>query len=51
MVSFLPRWYYIVVVPADQSTSSPTARWRTPDEMELDQVGDCRAAVMEVAPR
>lgn len=39
MLSFLPRWYYIVVVPADQSTSSPTARWRTPDEMELDQVG------------
>ncbi|XP_030349727.1 receptor-type tyrosine-protein phosphatase F isoform X13 [Strigops habroptila] len=32
------RWYYIVVVPADQSTSSPTARWRTPDEMELDQL-------------
>uniref|UniRef100_A0A8C0BXV2 Receptor-type tyrosine-protein phosphatase F n=1 Tax=Buteo japonicus TaxID=224669 RepID=A0A8C0BXV2_9AVES len=31
-------WYYIVVVPADQSTSSPTARWRTPDEMELDQL-------------
>uniref|UniRef100_A0A8D0EYI9 Receptor-type tyrosine-protein phosphatase F n=1 Tax=Strix occidentalis caurina TaxID=311401 RepID=A0A8D0EYI9_STROC len=37
------RWYYIVVVPADQSTSSPTARWRTPDEMELDQVGVCRS--------
>uniref|UniRef100_A0A8C4V213 Receptor-type tyrosine-protein phosphatase F n=1 Tax=Falco tinnunculus TaxID=100819 RepID=A0A8C4V213_FALTI len=37
------RWYYIVVVPADQSTSSPTARWRTPDEMELDQVGICRS--------
>uniref|UniRef100_A0A8B9F0B2 Receptor-type tyrosine-protein phosphatase F n=1 Tax=Amazona collaria TaxID=241587 RepID=A0A8B9F0B2_9PSIT len=36
------RWYYIVVVPADQSTSSPAARWRTPDEMELDQVGRCR---------
>ncbi|XP_075280808.1 receptor-type tyrosine-protein phosphatase F isoform X11 [Opisthocomus hoazin] len=32
------RWYYIVVVPADQSASSPTARWRTPDEMELDQL-------------
>ncbi|XP_035189612.1 receptor-type tyrosine-protein phosphatase F isoform X13 [Oxyura jamaicensis] len=32
------RWYYIVVVPADQSTSSLTARWRTPDEMELDQL-------------
>ncbi|XP_050162416.1 receptor-type tyrosine-protein phosphatase F isoform X11 [Myiozetetes cayanensis] len=32
------RWYYIVVVPADQSTSTPTARWRTPDEMELDQL-------------
>ncbi|XP_054021199.1 receptor-type tyrosine-protein phosphatase F isoform X16 [Dryobates pubescens] len=32
------RWYYIVVVPADQSTNSPTARWRTPDEMELDQL-------------
>uniref|UniRef100_A0A8C3BTJ2 Receptor-type tyrosine-protein phosphatase F n=1 Tax=Cairina moschata TaxID=8855 RepID=A0A8C3BTJ2_CAIMO len=31
-------WYYIVVVPADQSTSSLTARWRTPDEMELDQL-------------
>lgn len=41
MLSFLPRWYYIVVVPADQSTSSLTARWRTPDEMELDQVGAC----------
>lgn len=39
--SFLPRWYYIVVVPADQSTSTLTARWRTPDEMELDQVGAC----------
>lgn len=38
--TFLPaRWYYIVVVPAEQSPSSPTARWRTPDEMELDQVG------------
>uniref|UniRef100_A0A8B9PNK5 Receptor-type tyrosine-protein phosphatase F n=1 Tax=Apteryx owenii TaxID=8824 RepID=A0A8B9PNK5_APTOW len=37
------RWYYIVVVPADQSTSSPTARWRTPDEMELDQVRVCRS--------
>ncbi|XP_039567384.1 receptor-type tyrosine-protein phosphatase F isoform X12 [Passer montanus] len=32
------RWYYIVVVPADQSTSTLTARWRTPDEMELDQL-------------
>ncbi|XP_048800303.1 receptor-type tyrosine-protein phosphatase F isoform X10 [Lagopus muta] len=32
------RWYYIVVVPAEQSPSSPTARWRTPDEMELDQL-------------
>nr|XP_008164925.1 receptor-type tyrosine-protein phosphatase F isoform X12 [Chrysemys picta bellii] len=32
------RWYYIVVVPVDQSTSSRTARWRTPDEMELDQL-------------
>ncbi|XP_053928537.1 receptor-type tyrosine-protein phosphatase F isoform X13 [Cuculus canorus] len=32
------RWYYIVVVPADHSASSPTARWRTPDEMELDQL-------------
>ncbi|XP_065698709.1 receptor-type tyrosine-protein phosphatase F isoform X13 [Patagioenas fasciata] len=32
------RWYYIVVVPADQSTSSAAARWRTPDEMELDQL-------------
>ncbi|KAM6262448.1 receptor-type tyrosine-protein phosphatase F isoform 3-T5 [Porphyrio hochstetteri] len=32
------RWYYIVVVPADQSTSNPAARWRTPDEMELDQL-------------
>ncbi|XP_064003835.1 receptor-type tyrosine-protein phosphatase F isoform X12 [Pogoniulus pusillus] len=32
------RWYYIVVVPTDQSTNSPTARWRTPDEMELDQL-------------
>ncbi|XP_032553132.1 receptor-type tyrosine-protein phosphatase F isoform X16 [Chiroxiphia lanceolata] len=32
------RWYYIVVVPADQSTSTPAARWRTPDEMELDQL-------------
>uniref|UniRef100_A0A8C3TNL9 Receptor-type tyrosine-protein phosphatase F n=1 Tax=Catharus ustulatus TaxID=91951 RepID=A0A8C3TNL9_CATUS len=37
------RWYYIVVVPADQSTSTLTARWRTPDEMELDQVGTCRS--------
>ncbi|XP_039412008.1 receptor-type tyrosine-protein phosphatase F isoform X13 [Corvus cornix cornix] len=32
------RWYYIVVVPADQSTRTLTARWRTPDEMELDQL-------------
>ncbi|KAM4773569.1 receptor-type tyrosine-protein phosphatase F isoform 11-T12 [Cyanocitta cristata] len=32
------RWYYIVVVPADQSTRALTARWRTPDEMELDQL-------------
>ncbi|KAM9130310.1 receptor-type tyrosine-protein phosphatase F [Pangshura tecta] len=32
------RWYYIVVVPVDQSTSGRTARWRTPDEMELDQL-------------
>ncbi|XP_026507731.1 receptor-type tyrosine-protein phosphatase F [Terrapene carolina triunguis] len=32
------RWYYIVVVPVDQTTSSRTARWRTPDEMELDQL-------------
>ncbi|XP_044882574.1 receptor-type tyrosine-protein phosphatase F isoform X7 [Mauremys mutica] len=32
------RWYYIVVVPVDQSTSSRTASWRTPDEMELDQL-------------
>ncbi|XP_051480826.1 receptor-type tyrosine-protein phosphatase F isoform X11 [Apus apus] len=32
------RWYYIVVVPADQSTSSLNSRWRTPDEMELDQL-------------
>ncbi|RLW05689.1 hypothetical protein DV515_00004834 [Chloebia gouldiae] len=32
------RWYYIVVVPADQSTTTLTARWRTPDEMELDQL-------------
>uniref|UniRef100_A0A8C3E7W7 Receptor-type tyrosine-protein phosphatase F n=1 Tax=Corvus moneduloides TaxID=1196302 RepID=A0A8C3E7W7_CORMO len=31
-------WYYIVVVPADQSTRTLTARWRTPDEMELDQL-------------
>lgn len=30
-----------MVVPADQSTRSLTARWRTPDEMELDQVGTC----------
>lgn len=30
-----------MVVPADQSTSTLTARWRTPDEMELDQVGTC----------
>ncbi|XP_072199867.1 receptor-type tyrosine-protein phosphatase F isoform X10 [Excalfactoria chinensis] len=32
------RWYYIVVVPAEQSPSIPAARWRTPDEMELDQL-------------
>lgn len=47
MLSFLPRWYYIVVVPADQSTSSPTARWRSPDEMELDQVGVCSSCCGE----
>ncbi|XP_019357003.1 PREDICTED: receptor-type tyrosine-protein phosphatase F isoform X6 [Gavialis gangeticus] len=32
------RWYYIVVVPTDQATSSLTTRWRSPDEMELDQL-------------
>ncbi|XP_067423944.1 receptor-type tyrosine-protein phosphatase F isoform X7 [Emydura macquarii macquarii] len=32
------RWYYIVVVPVDQTTSSRTARWQTPDAMELDQL-------------
>ncbi|XP_073214092.1 receptor-type tyrosine-protein phosphatase F isoform X8 [Lepidochelys kempii] len=32
------RWYYIVVVPVGQTTSSRAARWRTPDEMELDQL-------------
>uniref|UniRef100_A0A674JSE6 Receptor-type tyrosine-protein phosphatase F n=1 Tax=Terrapene triunguis TaxID=2587831 RepID=A0A674JSE6_9SAUR len=34
----ISAWYYIVVVPVDQTTSSRTARWRTPDEMELDQL-------------
>lgn len=38
-----------MVVPAEQSPSSPTARWRTPDEMELDQVGACRGAAVEVS--
>lgn len=38
-LSLLPRWYYIVVVPTDQATGSLSTRWRSPDEMELDQVG------------
>ncbi|XP_059583684.1 receptor-type tyrosine-protein phosphatase F isoform X4 [Alligator mississippiensis] len=32
------RWYYIVVVPTDQATGSLSTRWRSPDEMELDQL-------------
>ncbi|KAJ6659452.1 hypothetical protein lerEdw1_018686 [Lerista edwardsae] len=32
------RWYYIVVVPIDQTSRMHSSRWRTPDEMELDQL-------------
>ncbi|XP_075472206.1 receptor-type tyrosine-protein phosphatase F isoform X9 [Ascaphus truei] len=32
------RWYYIVVVPLDSSSSGLSARWQSPEEMELDQI-------------
>ncbi|XP_060629306.2 receptor-type tyrosine-protein phosphatase F isoform X8 [Anolis sagrei] len=32
------RWYYIVVVPMDPTSSILSSRWQTPDEVELDQL-------------
>ncbi|XP_060087641.1 receptor-type tyrosine-protein phosphatase F isoform X9 [Heteronotia binoei] len=32
------RWYYIVVVPIDHSSSILASKWRNPDGMELDQL-------------
>ncbi|XP_053100719.1 receptor-type tyrosine-protein phosphatase F isoform X9 [Hemicordylus capensis] len=32
------RWYYIVVVPIDHTNNILASRWKSPDEMELDQL-------------
>ncbi|XP_075037786.1 receptor-type tyrosine-protein phosphatase F isoform X17 [Mixophyes fleayi] len=32
------RWYYIVVVPLDSSSSGMSSRWQSPEEMELEQI-------------
>nr|XP_060629311.1 receptor-type tyrosine-protein phosphatase F isoform X13 [Anolis sagrei ordinatus] len=41
------RWYYIVVVPMDPTSSILSSRWQTPDEVELDQLLE---AINEGAP-
>uniref|UniRef100_A0A8C5R1R5 Receptor-type tyrosine-protein phosphatase F n=1 Tax=Leptobrachium leishanense TaxID=445787 RepID=A0A8C5R1R5_9ANUR len=32
------RWYYIVVVPLDNTGSGITTRWQSPEKMELEQI-------------
>ncbi|XP_053326054.1 receptor-type tyrosine-protein phosphatase F isoform X5 [Spea bombifrons] len=32
------RWYYVVVVPLDSSSGRMSARWQSPEEMELEQI-------------
>ncbi|PIO37328.1 hypothetical protein AB205_0193210 [Aquarana catesbeiana] len=32
------RWYYIVVLPLDTSSGGLSARWQSPEEMELEQI-------------
>lgn len=38
-LSFLGRWYYIVVVPVSQQ------RWKNPDEMDLEEVSASRQMI------